>query len=127
MNVTAMTKYLAVMMLATIMQPQVPGNASDFSELLRKMDEPSISELATDPTAEAYRLIYDEAKRIDGPVLVRVELNKEGTATVVTKWLVRRQKPESRRQVISKEEFRSVSELVEKVRSGSRSKHRFMK
>jgi hypothetical protein len=109
-----MTKCLPVLMLAAILQAQVPENANDFSELLRKMDEPSVSELATDPTAEVYRVIYGEALRIDSPILVRVDLNTDGTATVFTKWLVRRQKLESRRRAISKEEFRSLSELIGK-------------
>jgi hypothetical protein len=110
-----MTKCLPVLMLAAILQAQVPESASDFSELLQKMNEPSVSELATDPTAATYRLIYDEAKPIDGPVLVRVDLNREGTATVVTKWLVSRQKLESRRQAISKEALQSLTNLIDKL------------
>lgn len=95
---------------------QVRAIPSDFSELLQKMNEPSVSELATDSTAEVYRVIYREDKGIDGRVAVRVELNRNGTAEVITKWLAGAgKKLESRSGLISTEEFRSLRELIEQT------------
>jgi hypothetical protein len=61
-----------------------PGGVSSWYPYeLRVMGEPSLFDLAENPSAESYRFLWLRAS--DAPVVVRLDVNADGTGTVMAK------------------------------------------
>lgn len=59
------------------------GVASWYPYELRVMGEPSLFDLAENPSVESYRFLWLRAS--DAPVVVRLDVNADGTGTVMAK------------------------------------------
>jgi len=75
-----------------------------YAELLARMDEPQLSDYSGTAHLETYRLIFSEALRDDGPMLVRIEISKDGSSVVCSKWLNERRHLKSRRYTLPPEQ-----------------------
>jgi hypothetical protein len=68
-----------------------------YTEWLKQLDEPILSDHPVNASAETYRLVFAEALRIDGPMVVRVVVNRDGSSEIYSKWLVERKTLMSKR------------------------------
>jgi hypothetical protein len=76
-----------LLVLPALLAAQESAPNKEYSEFLARMDGPVLSDLAKDANARVYRVTFSEALRIDGPVMVRIQVNSDGTSAVYTKWL----------------------------------------
>lgn len=99
-----------------------PGGVSGWYPLeLRVLGEPSLYDLAENPSAESYRFLW--LRTSDAPVAVRLDVNADGTGTVMAKVgdgqagspYTTKKVVEIDRQVLTRGEVQGFTGLVDKA------------